>query len=168
MADAIEYVLCALFIGVGATIAMDLWSIFQQRVLGISTLNYAMVGRWIGHLRHGQFAHTSIGAAAPIPGEGVIGWTAHYAIGIIFAAVLLAIWGLDWASRPSLLPALIVGIGTVVAPFFIMQPGMGLGIAAAKTPKPNLARLRSVITHTVFGVGLYASAGLWVLLTPRA
>ena len=54
-------------------------------------------------------------------------------------------------------------LGAIVAPFFIMQPGMGLGIAASKTPKPNLARLRSAVTHTVFGVGLYLSA----LLTAR-
>ena len=39
-----------------------------------------------------------------------------------------------------------------------MQPGMGAGIAASKTPKPNAARLRSAMTHTVFGLGLYASA----------
>jgi hypothetical protein len=164
MIDALEFVLCATFIGVGATIVMDLWALFQKRVLGLATLNYAMVGRWIGHLPRGKFAHASIAAAPPISGERVIGWTAHYAIGIAFAGILLAIWGLGWARQPTLVPALIVGVATVVAPLFIMQPGMGLGIAAAKTPKPNVARLRSIITHTIFGVGIYGSAWLWALL----
>jgi len=56
---------------------------------------------------------------------------------------MLMLQGLDWAREPRLLPALIVGLFTVVAPFFVMQPGMGAGIAAAKTPNPTAARLRS-------------------------
>jgi hypothetical protein len=47
----------------------------------------------------------------------------------------------------------------------VMQPAMGAGIAASRTPRPNLARLRSVVTHTVYGLGLYASAWMWLLLT---
>jgi len=43
----------------------------------------------------------------------------------------------------------------VVFPFFIMQPLLGLGIAASRTPKPTQARLKSLGTHAVFGVGLY-------------
>ena len=55
------------------------------------------------------------------------------------------------------MPALIVGIGTVAAPFLLMQPGMGLGIAASRTPGPRAARLRSLLAHAIFGVGLYAA-----------
>jgi hypothetical protein len=54
--------------------------------------------------------------------------------------------------------ALVVGVFTVVFPFFLMQPGMGIGIAASKTPNPNVARLRSLTSHAIFGVGLYAAA----------
>jgi hypothetical protein len=49
-------------------------------------------------------------------------------------------------------------MGTVVFPFFIMQPSFGLGMAASKTPKPTQARLKSLVTHAVFGVGLYVCA----------
>jgi hypothetical protein len=52
----------------------------------------------------------------------------------------------------------IVGVTTVAAPLFIMQPAMGAGIAASRTPRPGAARAQSLITHTVFGVGLYAAA----------
>lgn len=72
--------------------------------------------------------------------------------------MLLALWGLDWARRPSLAPALIVGLGSVAAPFLLMQPGMGAGLAARRTPRPGFARLQSLITHAVFGVGLYLAA----------
>jgi hypothetical protein len=81
--------------------------------------------------------------------------------------MLLAACGLDWARQPSPGAAIAFGILTVAAPFFVMQPGMGLGIAASKTPKPNVARLRSLATHTIFGLGLYASALLLAWLMPH-
>ena len=43
-------------------------------------------------------------------------------------------------------------------PFLLMQPAFGLGVAAAKTPAPWQARLKSLSSHLVFGVGLYLSA----------
>ncbi|MCG8710929.1 DUF2938 family protein [Brenneria sp. 4F2] len=39
-----------------------------------------------------------------------------------------------------------------------MQPALGLGIAAAKAPLPRVVRLRSVLTHITFGIGLYFAA----------
>ena len=90
----------------------------------------------------------------------MIGWIAHYVVGVLFAALLLAIWGFAWAHQPTIGPALVVGIGTVAAPFILMQPGMGAGVAASRTPHPAAARVQSPITHTIFGLGLYASG--WV------
>jgi hypothetical protein len=55
---------------------------------------------------------------------------------------------------------LLVGVATVAAPFLVMQPGMGAGIAASRTPRPGAARLQSLVTHTVFGLGLYAGGWL--------
>lgn len=147
-------------IGIGATAVMDLWGLFLARVFGVPPANYAMVGRWIGNMGSGRFVHVSIASAPPIRGEKIIGWTAHYAIGIAFAALLVALKGDDWLAAPSLGPALMVGCVTVVAPFLLMQPGMGQGVAASRTPKPNVARLRSLATHTVFGFGLYLAA--WI------
>jgi hypothetical protein len=164
VSDDVKFVLCAAFVGVGATLMMDLWAALMKRFFEVPSLNYAMVGRWIGHFRRGRFVHDNIATAPPVRGERTIGWVAHYAIGVVFAALLLAIWGLDWARHPNLLPALIVGLLTVAAPFFIMQPSMGSGFAASKTPKPNVARARSIGAHMAFGVGLYCSAWLWALL----
>lgn len=153
-----DLVLRAFLIGIGATAVMDLWAVALKGLLGMPSLDYGMVGRWIGHFPQGRFMHQRIVAAAPVRGERLMGWTAHYAIGIAFAGLLLLIWGHDWATRPTLGPALIIGLMTVVAPFFLMQPGMGAGIAASKTPSPNIARLRSLLAHAIFGLGLYLSA----------
>jgi len=150
----------AALIGSGATVVMDAWGIARRRLLGIPTMNYGLVGRWLAYLPRGRFYHDPIAKAPPVRGELAIGWIAHYAIGIAFAAALLAIWGLEWAQRPTLGPALALGIGTVAAPFFVLQPGMGAGIAASRTPRPNAARLQSLVTHAVFGLGLFATASL--------
>lgn len=158
MKEAFEFAVYSLVIGVGATVLIDLWALGLKRLLGVPSMNWGLVGRWIGHMPAGRFVHDGIGKATPITGEMAIGWGAHYAIGIIFAGILLAFWGLDWARQPTLLPALLVGWATIAAPFFLMQPGLGLGVAAAKTPKPMIARLRSLLTHTVFGLGLYLAA----------
>ena len=155
----------AIVIGVGATAVMDLWAAFLWRCCRVASLDYALLGRWIGHFPRGRFRHESIGQAAPVRHERLIGWSAHYTIGVVFAALLVAISGLEWLKRPTLIPALIVSSATLVAPFFVMQPAMGAGIAASRTPRPNLARLRSVVTHTVYGIGLYASAWTWAVLT---
>lgn len=152
-----NYLIATLFIGVGATAVMDLWGFIRKPLLGIALPNYALVGRWIGHMTHGRFRHDSIAASAPVRGEHLLGWAVHYLTGTAFAALLIGIWGLEWARQPTLGPALVVGIGTVAAPFLLMQPGMGAGIAASRTPRPGSARLQSVITHAVFGLGLYAA-----------
>ncbi len=155
---ALDVILNAGLIGAGATAFLDLYAVARARLAGGALPDYAPVGRWIAHMARGRFAHAAIGKAPPVAGERLIGWSAHYLIGIAFAGLLLLVWS-GWAQRPTLLPALIVGIGSVAAPFLLMQPGMGLGVAASRTPNPTAARLRSLTTHTMFGLGLYA-AGL--------
>jgi hypothetical protein len=87
-----------------------------------------------------------------------VGWIVHYVIGIVYALVLVAFVSGRWLVQPTLLPALLFGIGSVVVPYLIMQPSFGLGIAASKAEQPTQARLRSLMAHTAFGVGLYACA----------
>jgi len=164
MNTLMDYLVCTLLVGLGATVVMDIWGIARKRLLGLAPMNYGLVGRWLAHLARGRFRHDRIAASPAVRGEGLIGWTAHYLIGIAFAAVLLAIWGLQWARHPTIGPALIVGIGSVAAPFLVMQPGMGAGIAASRTPRPSAARIQSLVTHAIFGLGLYGAgwAASWV------
>jgi hypothetical protein len=155
-----NHLLSTVIIGVGATAVMDVWGLVRQRLLGIPGANYALVGRWLGWIPRGRLRHESIASAPAIPHERLIGWTAHYLIGIVFASVLLVAAGIAWIESPTIIPALLVGIGTVAAPFLLMQPGMGAGIAASRTPRPTAARVQSLITHGIFGVGLYGAAWL--------
>jgi len=155
-----DYLVYALSLGVGATVLMDLWAIARRRAFDTPLPNYGLVGRWVAHLARGRFHHESIAASPAVQGERLIGWVAHYLIGVAFAGLLLAVWGLAWIRHPTIGPALLVGIGTVAAPFLVMQPGMGAGVAASRMPRPAAARLQSLITHVIFGLGLYAAG--WV------
>lgn len=155
-----ESALRILLVGIGATLVMDLWALVLRHVYGVSGLDYRMVGRWLGHMLRGRFRHEAIGRAAPVAGEAAIGWLVHYGIGIGFAAGLVAAAGTVWLQAPSLTPALLTGLATVAAPWLVMQPAFGLGIAASRAPDPLQARLRSLVTHLVFGTGLYAAARL--------
>jgi len=147
-----------LFIGAGATLVMDLWAIARNRLLGVPPPDYGLVGRWLAHMAlSGRLRHDRISASPAVRGERLIGWTAHYLTGISFAALLPGVWGSAWIRQPTLGPALLVGIGTVAAPFLLMQPGMGAGIAASRTARPSAARLQSLVTHAIFGLGLYAA-----------
>lgn len=147
----------AMLIGIGATAVMDAWLLLLKH-LGVPTLNFAFIGRWVGHLFRGQFAHAAIAKAVPIRGELAWGWLTHYAVGMAFATVLVGLQGADWVRSPTLLPALAVGVCTVAAPLLVMQPAMGSGFAASRTPTPLKNCLRSLANHTVFGFGLYLSA----------
>ncbi len=148
----------AAVLGIAGSAAIDLWALSLRKAFGISSLDYRFLGRWLGHIPRGRIVHQRIAAAPPIPGERVLGWTAHYGIGIGFAAVLLLMAGGSWSDSPTILPALAVGLVTVLAPWLVMQPAFGAGFAGSKTPHPWQGRLRNLGTHTVYGLGLYASA----------
>ena len=144
-------------VGIGATAVMDAWLLFLSR-LGVPIASFGLIGRWIGHMPRGRFAHPAISKAQPVAFELLLGWLTHYLIGIAYAGLLLAVLGVAWLEQPTYLPAVAFGALTVAAPWFVMQPAMGAGFAASKTPTPLKNCLRSLANHAVFGTGLYLAA----------
>jgi hypothetical protein len=155
-----RYLIGAILVGLGATLLIDLWALFLRRGFSIPSLNYCLLGRWLLHMPGGTIVHRSIAAAPQKPHECRLGWAAHYLIGTAFALVFVFLASESWLERPTLLPAVAFGVATTLVPYLVMQPSFGLGFAASKTASPNQARLKSLMTHTVFGVGLY----IWALL----
>lgn len=151
-------------LGLVATAVMDGTGYARRRLFGVSGLDYALLGRWLGHMRHGQMTHVAIGCAAPIRGERSLGWVLHYLSGIFLAFGLWA--GAtrmgDWLL--SLPGCLMYGVVTVLLPFLVLQPCFGLGVAASKTPHVWTARGRSLVSHLSFGVGLYLAVRLFGVL----
>jgi hypothetical protein len=153
-----DFLLRSLVVGIGGTVAMDLWAILLNRIFALPLPNWAMVGRWFAHVPKGVLMHKDIAKSAPVANEKAIGWFSHYAIGVIYAAVLIALAGPEWSAGPSFLPALAIGLVTVGAGWFILQPGMGAGWAASLKPNPWRVRALNIAAHVVFALGLYVTA----------
>jgi hypothetical protein len=134
------HVLRVFLMGITATVAIDLWVTFANRVLGWPRTHWGLVGRWIGHMPRGQFAHASIGSAPPVFHEPVVGWVFHYVVGCMYAALYV-----------------MFGLVTILSPWFLMQPALGLGLCASKAPRANLVRLQNLIIHCTFGTALFYS-----------
>lgn len=153
-----EVILAGFVMGVVATLAMDIWALILQRFAGMPLPNWSLVGRWVAHLPKGRVMHTDIGTAEAVAGEMALGWVFHYAVGIIYGIVLAAIMGPEWLAAPSFLPAWIFALLTVGFGWFLLQPGLGLGIAASATPHPWQVRGMNLVAHTFFGIGLWIGA----------
>jgi len=162
-----EIALRILVTGAGATALTDLWGI-ALRWCGISTINFAFLGRWVGTFSRAQWFHKHIADSPSVPGELWLGWCLHYSIGIAFAGILCAIFGPGWFRHPSVAPALCFGIATVTMPLLVMQPAFGAGVASFKTPTPIFNSLKSLSTHVVFGVGLYLTALALTTIVPTS
>lgn len=154
-----------ILIGLGATLFADLWALFLKHAFKIAAPNYCLVGRWLRYMPEGIFRHSNIASIPQKSAECTVGWIAHYMIGITFAITFVALAGSNWLQHPTPIPAILFGVVTVLAPFFIMQPSFGFGLAASKMSNPTQARLRSLMNHTVFGIGicLFALLVNWML-----
>ncbi len=159
--DAMNLLIHGVLIGLIATIGMDIWATFVKYVLRLPTADWAMVGRWFGHMPRGAFVHRPISESDPIPNELVIGWIGHYVTGVVYGLAYLYIVQILLSTGPSLNSALVFGLITLAAPWFVMQPAMGAGVFATKTPRPGLMRIINLSMHAVFGVSLYIG---WFLI----
>jgi hypothetical protein len=155
----------AILMGSGATLTFDLWALFLKYAFKLAPSDLCLVGRWLRYMPEGIFTHSNIASAPKKGAECIVGWIAHYLTGILFALAFVAFAGSDWLQHPTPILAIVFGVVTVMAPFFIVQPSFGLGFAASKLPNPTQARLRSLMNHTAFGIGLYLFGWLvnWLL-----
>lgn len=157
-----QTLLHAASVGIGGTIVLDLYAFLMRRLFGVPGTNWKMVGRWLGHLSKGQFIQNAIGKADPVPDEHALGWAFHYTIGIGYGFLLVALWGAGWLQAPTLIEPLILALVLLVLPYFMMMPGLGMGLAGSKTPRPNATRFKSMVGHSIFGVGMFLTARMIV------
>lgn len=151
----------SIVVGTIATAMADLWVRLLKSVARIPGGNWALIGRWVAGFPRGVFVHRPISAAAPVRGELAIGWTFHYVVGIVYAAIYLVIVTVGLHAKPSFISALLFAWVTLIAPWFVMQPALGLGFMASRAPKPAASRAISFSVHTWFGIGLYLGALAW-------
>lgn len=142
-------------LGIFATVVIDFWATFSNKVLKFPRTSWAMVGRWLGHIPNGKLVHNSVSNAPEITYENIIGWVFHYFIGITYAFLYIFMVTILQGGFSTLLSAWLFGLLTILSPWLIMQPCLGLGICANKAPKPNMVRLQNFAIHSIFGVALY-------------
>lgn len=150
--------------GVAATALLDLWALSLNRLFHCPATDWGLVGRWFSYLPRGRFCHNPISDTPAVSFERFTGWTGHYLVGVTYALLYMACLN-ALAQTPSLLSAVLFGVVTLLAPWLILQPGLGKGVFARATPNPALTRVMNLAAHTVFGLGLYLS---WRLLNPMA
>ena len=154
----------SLWLGLGATLCMDLLAWLQWRLLRLPSLDYRLLGRWLMGLRQGRLHYPGPAALPPSRAEAPLGWLLHYGIGIVWAALLVLAAGPGWLFHPTPGPALLTGLLSLGAPFLLLQPALGLGLAARRTAHPWQVRARSGLAHLAFALGLWGAAEAAVLL----
>ncbi len=121
--------------GVIATATADVWQQMLKHGANLPISNWRLIGRWVGAMGRGAFAHAGIADTPPIEGERAIGWTFHYAVGIAYAALYSELARALPDASPSVTSALLFGVATLAAPWFVLQPALGLGVMAWRLPK---------------------------------
>ena len=149
-----------IFMGIVATLVIDIWAVILSTIFKLPTTNWSMVGRWCAHLRTGQFIHRPISLSNPVKYEQTIGWLFHYIIGIGYAYLYVMLMVFIVIKDPSLTSAIIYGLVTLIAPWLVLQPALGLGLFARLADKPNTIRALNLFVHLIFGLALYFS---WTL-----
>lgn len=146
-----------ILVGIGATAMVDLFtfilSLFTHKGHGI-----LYIGRWVAYTFKGTFFHHNIIESPAVNNELLIGWLAHYVIGILFAFGLVALFGKKWLNTPNFLAAMIIGNVTLFFPVCIVQPAMGFGVAFSKIPQTGFLLTKIILIHVVYGLGLYVTA----------
>ena len=148
-----------ILIGTGATFTIDcftfLLSLLTQKGNGI-----VYIGRWVAYLFKGKVFHNTIIQTPSVPNEMLIGWITHYSIGILFAFVLVLVFGIKWLSKPTIEAALVIGTISLFFPVCLLQPALGFGIAFSQLPNALFLFIKLVLIHIVYAIGLYWSAML--------
>ena len=141
----LNMLLPAVIVGLTGTFIFDLWGKLLQRLFKVRAPDWGRLGQWLFVAARWQRA---------------VGLLAHYLTGIVFALVFMLVVGPAWIARPTPLPAILAGIGTVPLAWFIIMPALGHGVAASRLPHPNRIRALTLLAHAVLGFGFYAGGCL--------
>ena len=155
-----SFVLQSVVAGIFATVVLDIW----QRVLfaasGIPPANWGLIGRWFAYMPRGRLIHRPIAETPAVNGEAVVGWSMHYLVGLAYGFAYLGLMVFLLDRPPSLLNGFVFGAVSVVIPWFVMQPCLGVGIMARLAPAPWVPRLNALAGHVIYGLALFAGSRL--------
>lgn len=143
--------------GLSGATAADFGRAAYQWVTGFPPVNWSVTGRWFLMVLGGQPYVPDIGAAPSLPNELLAGHLAYYTIAVVFAGVYLTLLKL-MRREPTLWNGLLFGWVTMVFPFLVQMPLMGMGVLASAAATPGLIIGRTLVHHSSFGLGLAVGA----------
>ncbi|WP_349295478.1 DUF2938 family protein (plasmid) [Thioclava sp. 'Guangxiensis'] len=154
-----DIVLFTLVVGIGSTIALDLWGVFTGKIGWMPGTHWPSVGRWIQGLPAGRLVFDGSDTRPFTSSEAATGWIFHYLIGLGYALVIPLVWGTDFIAAPTFLPFFWIGIViSTLAGLVILMPGMGGGVFARKLPNTAGMIAYVLVAHVVFAIAQYLLA----------
>lgn len=127
---------------------------------GTPVANWALSGRWFLMVFNGHFVTPDIAAEPALPFEYAVGFSAYYAVSLIFASAYLIIFEVLLRRQLGFLNGLAFGLATIVFPLLVQMPAMGSGVFGLKSQIPLALFGRTLVQHACFGLGLGAGAVL--------
>ncbi|TKI02485.1 DUF2938 family protein [Martelella alba] len=121
-----QLVFFTLFVGIGSTIVLDLWAVIAARIGWMPGTHWPSVGRWLLGLSSGRLVIDRANSSSHTITESTLGWSFHYLVGIVYAAMFPLFWGEDFISIPTIFPFFLIGVViSTLAGLVILMPGMG-------------------------------------------
>lgn len=144
----------SIILGLLSTLIMDLLALLRFHFFQSKSFNYALIGRWTLSLKNFKFLYNNITSSPVVKYEMIVGWLLHYAIGVSLSFIYLQTPIFN--EQPNIfISSILFGLFTTLIPLIIMQPILGFGFFASKTPRPTQSIKNSLIAHFNFGLGLF-------------
>jgi len=146
--------------GVLGTVLMDLFNHLFARTGMLLKIDMVMIGRMSAGWSRGRFSYRHPGEMETVANEKLLGYVAHYGIGVGLAFIYVFGWAVLVGGPASPAWALVYGIATTAASLFLVYPAMGLGVCGRRSPAGIRAPLSPVANHLFFGIGMAVGVAL--------
>ncbi|EZQ10540.1 DUF2938 family protein [Acinetobacter sp. Ver3] len=143
-----------LALGLSATLIMDFLGWVRAMIFKIPSFNYAYLGRFFFLVKNKKYVYRNITEAPVHKFEYITGWVFHYITGIFFALIYTYIDN-SHTTLEAFISSILFGLSTAIIPFLVMQPILGFGFFASKTPNQWISIKNSLVAHLNFGIGLF-------------
>jgi hypothetical protein len=139
------------------TLVMDTLNYLFARTGLVLKIDVRMIGRMTVGWMRGRLRYDRPSQIEPHAYERLLGYLAHYAIGLILAAIFVLGWDQFMGGPPSPAWAIVYGFATTVISEFVVYPSMGLGICGRRSPDGIKAFLSPLANHLFYGLGMAAA-----------
>lgn len=155
-----DLILTGFTAGILGTLAMDLLNYLFARIGIILTIDLQMIGRMSAGWTRRRFRYHHPDEMEPVANEKLYGYITHYAIGLGLAVTYLLGWDILVGGPASPVWALVYGITTTAASWFIIYPSLGQGALGRKSQYGIKSAYSALANHLFFGIGMAAGIAI--------